>query len=214
MCLSYSHFDNLPSYLSANDLVDLGIYKSNNAAYLDRRNGQAPPFIKPNHKRVLYPKKELIEFLKEKTINKNKDLVLAQKKKEVFESNGENEDLIEDLFKGFNDILTSHDLVNLGLYKTINALFSARKRKLGPPYIKMNHLVCYPKQGVIKFLKDRLRHTRDSRGKFNIELSEEEWQMLHEIEEKDKVDLRKLATKAIKDSIRNFHRERIVENNE
>ena len=51
-----------PEFLSSEHLVQLGIYKSIDAAYQARLHGHSPGYIKLR-KKILYPKSEILEFL-------------------------------------------------------------------------------------------------------------------------------------------------------
>ena len=55
------------------------------------------------------------------------------------------------------DLLTSHDLVKLGLFRNTDAAYLARLRKHSPDYIKVGGLVKYPKASVIAFINSRLQ---------------------------------------------------------
>ncbi len=59
--------DHMSEFLSAQDLVFLGIYTSIDAAYLARKRSNSPAFIKLRHK-ILYPKKAVIEFLEDRLL--------------------------------------------------------------------------------------------------------------------------------------------------
>ncbi len=52
-------------FLSAQDLVYLGIYASIDAAYLARKRSNSPAYIKLKHK-ILYPKKAVLTFLEDR----------------------------------------------------------------------------------------------------------------------------------------------------
>jgi hypothetical protein len=52
----------MPEFLTGNDLVSLGLYKSNNALYIARLRGQSPDYIQVV-RRVLYPRESVIAFL-------------------------------------------------------------------------------------------------------------------------------------------------------
>lgn len=54
--------DSLPEFLKSNDLVQLGLYPSNDAVYLARIRGQGPDFIRFKRK-VLYPKTSVFTFI-------------------------------------------------------------------------------------------------------------------------------------------------------
>ena len=55
----------MSEFLSSQDLVDLGIYPSTDAAYLARIRSNSPSWIKLKHK-VIYPKKAVLEFLEQR----------------------------------------------------------------------------------------------------------------------------------------------------
>ncbi len=52
-----------PNLLSVKDLVDLGIFSSNDYAYESRVKGNSPDYIKVGHK-ILFPRESVIQFLK------------------------------------------------------------------------------------------------------------------------------------------------------
>lgn len=66
-------FESLPEFLSANDLVDLGLFPSPDAAYFARVRGEGPEFIKFGRK-IRYMKMSVKKFiesrLQEKAIPK------------------------------------------------------------------------------------------------------------------------------------------------
>lgn len=62
----------LPEFLTTEHLVQLGIYKSVDSAYLARVNGHSPEFIKLKHK-ILYPKTTVIEFLESRLVDPSKE---------------------------------------------------------------------------------------------------------------------------------------------
>jgi hypothetical protein len=55
-------FNSLPDFLRPEDLISLGLYTTSDAAYWARTKGESPTFIKLG-RRILYPKKAVIEFL-------------------------------------------------------------------------------------------------------------------------------------------------------
>ncbi len=57
-----------------------------------------------------------------------------------------------------SEFLSSQDLVDLGIYKSTDAAYLARIRSNSPSYIKLKHLVLYPKQAVIEFLEQRTHY--------------------------------------------------------
>jgi hypothetical protein len=54
--------ESFPIFLTSQDLVTLGIYPSLDAAYLVRKRGGGPDFVKMKRK-ILYPKGSLVEYL-------------------------------------------------------------------------------------------------------------------------------------------------------
>jgi len=53
----------LPDLVTPKDLVKLGIYKSEQAAYAARQKGRCPEYFRIPQRGVLYPKAAVIEFL-------------------------------------------------------------------------------------------------------------------------------------------------------
>ncbi len=51
-----------PNLLSVKDLIDLGIFSSNDYAYESRVKGNSPDYIKVGHK-ILFPRESVIQFL-------------------------------------------------------------------------------------------------------------------------------------------------------
>lgn len=49
-------------FLSSKDLVGLGLWSSENAAYEARKRGQSPHYCKMG-RRVIYPKQSVIDFI-------------------------------------------------------------------------------------------------------------------------------------------------------
>lgn len=54
-----------PEFLSSSDLVSLGLFGSPDLAYLARRKGNSPDYIKIGRK-VLYPKPAVVEFIEQR----------------------------------------------------------------------------------------------------------------------------------------------------
>ena len=70
---------------------------------------------------------------------------------------------ISEKLNHMSEFLSSQDLVDLGIYKSIDSAYLARMRSNSPSFIKLKHRVLYPKQAVIEFLEQRMRHkTNDS----------------------------------------------------
>lgn len=57
-------FDTLPQLCRVKDLIKVGIYRSPQAAYEARRMGVGPSFIRIPKTGILYPRDEVIRFLK------------------------------------------------------------------------------------------------------------------------------------------------------
>jgi hypothetical protein len=71
---------------------------------------------------------------------------------------------MDSIFDSYPDFLEPRDLVDLGIYKTVNSACSDRACGRGPTYIKLGprkHL--YEKSEVIRFLKSRRAHPSDSK---------------------------------------------------
>jgi hypothetical protein len=60
--LIFSKLDLLPEFLTSNNLVDLGLYNSIDAAYAARVNGKSPDFLQFRRK-ILYPKASVVQFV-------------------------------------------------------------------------------------------------------------------------------------------------------
>lgn len=54
--------DSLPQFLSTKNLIDLGLYKNRDSAYIARLQGNSPDYIKFGRK-ILYPKQSVLTFL-------------------------------------------------------------------------------------------------------------------------------------------------------
>lgn len=65
--------------------------------------------------------------------------------------------------KGFPEFLSSHHLVKLGIFKSIDCTFRARQNGITPKYIKLKHKILYPKYEVIFFLEDRMKEAADDK---------------------------------------------------
>ncbi len=53
----------LPELASAKDLVKIGMYRTEQAAYAARTRGECPPFMRIPARGIVYPKIGVIEFL-------------------------------------------------------------------------------------------------------------------------------------------------------
>ena len=56
--------DQYPSVLETKDLIEIGLYKTNQSASQARKRGIAPPFFDIEGRGYIYPKEALIEWLK------------------------------------------------------------------------------------------------------------------------------------------------------
>jgi len=59
-------------------------------------------------------------------------------------------------FEDFPEFLSTHDLIDLGIYPSVNAAYEDRIRGSSPKYIKLHHKILYPKKSVIEFLENRI----------------------------------------------------------
>jgi len=57
----------------------------------------------------------------------------------------------------FPEFLSSHHLVELGIYPDVNATYQSRRKGIGPDYIKLGRRILYPKESVIEFLQSRMK---------------------------------------------------------
>ncbi|MCX5922145.1 MAG: hypothetical protein NTX86_02355 [Candidatus Dependentiae bacterium] len=53
--------------------------------------------------------------------------------------------------------LSSHHLVELGLYPSLDAVYLARVRGHSPDFIKLKRKVLYPKNSVLQFIEQRMK---------------------------------------------------------
>ena len=60
------------------------------------------------------------------------------------------------------EFLTSEHLVQLGLYKSIDAAYQARMNGHGPKFLKLKHLILYPKSSLLEFIEKRMREANSS----------------------------------------------------
>ena len=63
--------NDMPEFLSAKDLVDLGIFASESSAYAARKRGCGPIFINCNHA-VLYQRADVIKWLESRKSKTNR----------------------------------------------------------------------------------------------------------------------------------------------
>ena len=60
---------------------------------------------------------------------------------------------MKQLLEALPEILETHHLIEIGLYNSIDAAYSARVRGKSPDYIQIGRKVLYTKQAIIKFLE-------------------------------------------------------------
>jgi len=63
---------------------------------------------------------------------------------------------LSEKLNNMNEFLTSQDLIDLGLYSSLDAAYVARIKSNSPQFIKMKHRILYPKKAVIEFLESRM----------------------------------------------------------
>jgi hypothetical protein len=56
------------------------------------------------------------------------------------------------------ELLSSHDLVTLGLYRSTTAAYMVRLRGHSPDFIKVGGLVKYPKAKIVEFISSRIQN--------------------------------------------------------
>ena len=74
-----------------------------------------------------------------------------------------NDDLAK-MFSSFPDMLTTDDLVKIGLFEDSNKAYLARYRGNSPDYIKINRKIFYLKSSVISFLELHSRKGNECHG--------------------------------------------------
>ena len=67
--------------------------------------------------------------------------------------------IFEKIEKNYPELLRARDLVSIGLYSDPCVAFVARKNCTGPEYFRIGGRILYPKEGVIKFLQEKLVNT-------------------------------------------------------
>ena len=63
------------------------------------------------------------------------------------------------------ELLTVHDLFDLGLYPSPEACHVARRRGHGPDYVKNGRKILYPRESVINFVNKQLVNGSVSKSK-------------------------------------------------
>ena len=59
--------------------------------------------------------------------------------------------------EGFPELLTSRDLVALGLYPSVDAVYLARIRGHSPDYLKIGKKVLYTREKVLLFMEQNIK---------------------------------------------------------
>lgn len=57
-----------PYFMTVNNLIELGMYKSREHAYFLRKRGYTPDYIYINPKKIVYTKDAVLEFMKDKLV--------------------------------------------------------------------------------------------------------------------------------------------------
>jgi hypothetical protein len=66
-----------------------------------------------------------------------------------------NERKIKEMLAKYPDLLSTNDLLRLGLYPTNKAAYFARRRKISsPPFIMVGKRVFYPRDQLLRFLEE------------------------------------------------------------
>jgi len=72
-----------------------------------------------------------------------------------------------ELLQSYPDLLNAEHLVQLGLFKSREAVFISRKRKIDhPDYLKIGRKYLYPKTSLVNFINARMAQgsTNSSKG--------------------------------------------------
>ncbi len=70
--------------------------------------------------------------------------------------------LFETLRKDLPYLCKATDLVRVGLYRNVQAVYLARKLGEGPPFMVIPHRgVVYPREGIIEFLESHIEMQAD-----------------------------------------------------
>jgi len=56
------------------------------------------------------------------------------------------------------EFISSHELVQLGLFSSTDKAYVARVRGNGPAFLKIGRRIMYPKTSVMQFVNDHLMH--------------------------------------------------------
>lgn len=68
-----SDLEKMPAFLTADNLVELGLFCSRQSVYKARENGYAPPEIMIGKRSLRFPKDDLIQWLETFKMNKPRD---------------------------------------------------------------------------------------------------------------------------------------------
>lgn len=61
----------LPELCSVGDLMKIGIYRSDQAAYAARKSGRCPAYFRMPSRGIVYPREHVIDFLKREADRSN-----------------------------------------------------------------------------------------------------------------------------------------------
>jgi hypothetical protein len=64
------------------------------------------------------------------------------------------DDFIAKIEKNLPDPIMTFELVEIGIFRSIQSAYYARKNNKGPVYFEVGKKVFYPKAGVIEWLKE------------------------------------------------------------
>ncbi len=67
-------FEKMPEFLTAEHLVELGLYRSCGGVYLARKNNCGPDYVRLM-RRIVYPKSSVIEFVEKNLKGQNEPRV-------------------------------------------------------------------------------------------------------------------------------------------
>lgn len=71
---------------------------------------------------------------------------------------------IEKMLEEYPKFLSSQDLIDLGIYKSIDSCYMSRVRLEGPQWIKLGRKILYSKNLLVEFLTSRMMKKRRSNG--------------------------------------------------
>lgn len=72
-----------PEFLRSNDLIDLGLYQSFADVCWAKKRGLTPPSIHLSERKIVYPKRLLLDWLYSKTLNQQEASISKIEKEAV-----------------------------------------------------------------------------------------------------------------------------------